>query len=380
MKYFTLTLLLLAQNSLAVTQPWFLSGSKVKTSKDSMDLNGTFNFLTGTADPSSTATTAPRGSMYCRTGGSGGTCYTKQDSGSSTNWNAVAAGPSIGDVHGPASSGDMAIPRYSDTSGKNIEDSSCFIDDIGNLGIGAPVFAYDTGYYGTGSDVITLGDPTFTNAQAIIFKTANREGWIYHDNNAEFQMGTKAESGSVLAFYPNDVKSIELNGAGDVQVFHDTFIRSGHNQCYFSTSGIKKLCVRAPSTTSDYDIELPTDVGPGGGSLLVNNGSGITSFTNTLPASIDVAGDVALNTLGKKFKVKEGANGCMGLSTLVAGTVTVSTTCVTTNSRIQLTCNDPNGGVPGIEYVSTRVNGVSFTIDSTLADTCKTAWVILDPS
>lgn len=44
------------------------------------------NFLSGTQDPSSVATFGNQGDIFARIGGSGGTLYQKQDSGSSTNW------------------------------------------------------------------------------------------------------------------------------------------------------------------------------------------------------------------------------------------------------------------------------------------------------
>jgi hypothetical protein len=45
-------------------------------------------------------------------------------------------GGGTGDVVGPASSTDNAIARYDGTTGKLIQDSSVFIDDAGNVGIG----------------------------------------------------------------------------------------------------------------------------------------------------------------------------------------------------------------------------------------------------
>lgn len=91
--------------------------------------------------------------------------------------------------------------------------------------------------------------------------------------------------------------------------------------------------------------------------------------------------DLSIETLGKGIKIVEGANAKMGVATLVAGTVSVATTAVSATSRIMLTCQDPNGGVPGAEYVSARVAATSFDITSTnVADTCIVAWMIVDPA
>lgn len=91
--------------------------------------------------------------------------------------------------------------------------------------------------------------------------------------------------------------------------------------------------------------------------------------------------DLKLTLAGAGFYVKEGTNATMGTATANGTTaVTVSTTKVTANSRIFLTCNDPNGGTPGIEYVSTRTAGTSFAIKSSAGDTCIVAWIIVEPS
>lgn len=84
---------------------------------------------------------------------------------------------------------------------------------------------------------------------------------------------------------------------------------------------------------------------------------------------------------GMTQAIYEGSNAAQGQDTLVAGTVTVSNNRVTANSRIHLTCNDPNGGTPGAEYISARSPGTSFDITSTSgADTCMVAWEIKEPN
>jgi hypothetical protein len=95
----------------------------------------------------------------------------------------------------------------------------------------------------------------------------------------------------------------------------------------------------------------------------------------------DIYGSAVIQGAGNGLRIAEGANAKMGVSTLVAGTVVVATTAVAANSRIMLTCQDPNGGTPGAEYVSARTAATSFTITSTnVLDTCIVAWMIVDPS
>lgn len=90
--------------------------------------------------------------------------------------------------------------------------------------------------------------------------------------------------------------------------------------------------------------------------------------------------DFLVNLAGKGLRVKEGSNAKMGVSTLVAGTVVVSNTSVTANSRIFLTIQTP-GGTPGDVRVSARTAGTSFTIlSSSGTDTSVVAWLILEPA
>lgn len=91
-------------------------------------------------------------------------------------------------------------------------------------------------------------------------------------------------------------------------------------------------------------------------------------------------GDVKIGTVGKGLYVKEGTNATMGKATLVAGTVTVTTTKVTANSRIFLT-NQNGSGTVGTPYVSSRTAATSFVITSTSGtDTSDIAWIIIEPA
>jgi len=57
-----------------------------KVLRRSLNLNDLCSVLSGDDDPTSVAKTAPQGSIYMRTGASGGNLFTKDDAGSSTNW------------------------------------------------------------------------------------------------------------------------------------------------------------------------------------------------------------------------------------------------------------------------------------------------------
>lgn len=90
--------------------------------------------------------------------------------------------------------------------------------------------------------------------------------------------------------------------------------------------------------------------------------------------------DLKFNSAGQGIYIKEGTNATMGTVALVAGTATVSTTKVTANSRIYLTTQTV-GGTIGVQYISARTAGTSFTITSTSGtDTSTVAWLIVEPN
>lgn len=134
--------------------------------------------------------------------------------------------------------------------------------------------------------------------------------------------------------------------------------------------GRAELVYNDPNTGDDFtlstDTTLPNQIG--------------IYFNRTTPiCAFDSSGNVQLKSLGGGLQITEGANASMGRATLVGGTVVVSTTKVTANSRIFLTAQN-SGGTPGFVRVSARSAGVSFTILSSNAlDTSDIAWMIVEP-
>ncbi len=86
-KTFLIALLIASAPAQALAAAAIFSGTNVKLLKQNLDFNGAVSILSGTVNPSSSATSAPIGSLYLNT--STGISYQKQDSGSSTNWTPV---------------------------------------------------------------------------------------------------------------------------------------------------------------------------------------------------------------------------------------------------------------------------------------------------
>lgn len=106
------------------------SGNYVKALKANLKLLETAYIVTGTADPSSSATDAPKGSLYLRQGATGA-AYVKTDNGSSTNWTLLSG--NTGDVVGPGSATDNALTRFDGTTGKLVQNSVGILSDAGAL-------------------------------------------------------------------------------------------------------------------------------------------------------------------------------------------------------------------------------------------------------
>lgn len=116
------------------------------------------------------------------------------------------------------------------------------------------------------------------------------------------------------------------------------------------------------------------------GSSTTNNFVGATGFgATTAPTDkVEITGNLALLSAGNKIKIATGSNASLGTATLVAGTVTVSTTAVTSSSKIFLT-HGVAGGTLGVVSVGTITNGTSFVINSTSAsDTSGINWLIIN--
>lgn len=134
------------------------------------------------------------------------------------------------------------------------------------------------------------------------------------------------------------------------------------------------------TTTSAPSITVTGSTAPTNGVYLPAANSVGISTGSTEGIRIDSSGNLLVQRVGSGLRIKEGTNAKMGVATLVAGTVTVSNTSVTANSRIFLTTQSV-GGTAGFLVVSARTAGTSFTIlSSSNTDTSVVAWMIVEPA
>lgn len=145
---------------------------------------------------------------------------------------------------------------------------------------------------------------------------------------------------------------------GDTQDRHNMTI-AGLHQWGTGAAGLDTNLYRNAANSLTTDDFLAMNAGQSAGQFSVFSGA---------------ANALNIGTAGGGMATVEGANARSGTAVLVAGTVVVSNTSVTANSRIFLTCQVP-GGTPGFLRISARTAATSFTIlSSSGTDTSTVAW------
>jgi hypothetical protein len=163
-----------------------------------------------------------------------------------------------------------------------------------------------------------------------------------------------------------DITNMTFGSSGS----NNSFTFTGNGSTTFGGSVAATRCtVTGATVPSTAGIYLP-----GANRLGFGTNSGARG-------EFDANGQFIISTIGRGLSVAEGSNAKMGTATLSAGTVVVSTTAVTANSRIFLTAQSLGTVTVGQGLaVSARSAGTSFTILSQSAsDTSVVAWMIVEP-
>lgn len=172
-------------------------------------------------------------------------------------------------------------------------------------------------------------------------------------------------------------------------VLHVATSSAGGTVAYLANTGASTTFIGlsvSNNADSDFQVKVSgtgagtkfTSLGPSTSTPLLFNTGGAEK------ARIDSGGQLIIQTAGKGLSIKEGSNAKQGKSTMVAGAVTVSTTAVTSSSRIFIGINDAGSGALtniGSIYVNNIVASTSFDIRSTnVLDTSSVVWLITEPS
>jgi hypothetical protein len=167
------------------------------------------------------------------------------------------------------------------------------------------------------------------------------------------------------------------SGTGDANT-------TGANNTALGKDALGANTTSADSTCLGYQAGL---IATGANNVYIGSGCDGSAAARTGVIGIGKGVSVTANntwvigTIGIKHAIVEGTNAAMGLSAaMTTGSIVISNTLVTANSRIFLTINVP-GGTPGAVYVSARNAGTDFTISSTsVLDTSQVAWEIKEPN
>lgn len=312
-----------------------------------------------------------------------------------------------GDVAGPVSSIDNAIPRFDGTTGILLQNSPILVGDTGAL---------------TAPQISTPSNPA-SDSNSLYFKSDNN---LYKltSGGTETQIGGGGGSGDVVGpasatdnaisrFDSTTGKLIQnslvtIDDSGNVQVNQDSGTASSialNIQQNTAVGGANVLVNNANLSAGSVAFDLQY-----AGALAVNfgvirtgginhgffdYGNGSSAFTtiqeagtknviigagtDTGNARLQINGHLELRTTGNGFKIKGGANAKVGLHTLGGtGTDTISNTSVTANSIIMVT-PQVFGGTPVRQpMVNNIVPGVSFDLLYTAADTSTVAYFIIE--
>jgi hypothetical protein len=250
---------------------------------------------------------------------------------------------------------------------------------------------YDT-VYGTFSNVFVDGNGNITNAYGLAF-SADKFGTGYIQNASGIRASVNRVAGAIRTAYGIEISTIQATGSdvGETHTAAGLYLGTGITASGGTTNN--KYSILSDSTNNSqfagpmiFMDTAAVAAGDAGDVVLTAKGASsqtahlfdATDSSNNVVSYVDANGNVGVNKVGSGFAVKEGSNAKMGQATLVGGTSTVSTTAVTSNSRIFLTCNGSSAGY-GALAVTTITANTSFVITSTNgADTCPVSWLIVE--
>lgn len=213
------------------------------------------------------------------------------------------------------------------------------------------------------NNIIQIGNgaPQFTTFGINVLSSSVGTGFVYQESTNNYFRFVRWPSGT----------------AGNYSGTSIPYASSG-NFVSYSTSGLTKMVVQCnpfyvqPSLTgTDYGLRMDA----------VGMRIDLLSNIHNAPSyALDVRGDIGIGTAGKKLRYKTGTNAAAGTGTLSGGTVTISTTAVTSSSLVFVTLTNSGTTNVGSLTVSAIVNGTSFTVTSTNAsDTSTFNWFIVEP-
>ena len=282
------------------------------------------------------------------------------------------------------SSGDFI--NISSTTGFNVDNVSfirCFSGGaMGNINL----------VQGPNEATLSLMDSQLTGATI-----ATGTGTVTVQQFGQVSHGGTTGSGQINQF---SAGRFDYDGIVLVQVGTDKIIRtdSDENRLVVTAGTDATLSTGAQvelngddETSGSAHVTISSGNGDNPGNVRINAPQGDIELTPGSSNNVNIiAGDLDIDEIGKGLRIAEGANAKMGTATLVAGTITVNTTAVSTSSRLFITRTAFNAtSTAGNLNVSAIVNGTSFTVQSSIDsnpgtpninDVSSFNWHIIDPT
>ncbi len=238
---------------------------------------------------------------------------------------------------------------------------------------GGPNISGSLDYNVTG--MMSFGSNLLGGSQVGLNGTTRGVNWISFENGAD-QFNSQQVGLTYAMYYPGPY--VDFGGSPIANMLHTAWSINKAGAGYFNAGFTRTGDIMTLSTASVwtllYDPSNYLSITPD------SSGNATFALTGTTP-KFTFSNDLKLGTVGTGLYVKEGTNATMGVATLSAGTVVVSTTKVTANSRIFLTIDGGTLTNVGATYVSARTAGTSFTISSTnILDASNVSWIIIEPA
>lgn len=186
-------------------------------------------------------------------------------------------------------------------------------------------------------------------------------------------------SNSYGAIGSDSVNGFTIQSAAGTATWNDRTTANSGTVANRYLFGIATPTLTATGTSVTDTVASTVYIG-GAPTASTNTTIGTAYALNVAAGDSAFGGNIIATTVGKGLQVKGGTNAKIGSGTLTAGTVTISTTAVTANSRIFLTDTSTGSLVNvGSLVVSTKTVGSGFVVTSTnTLDASTFDWMIVE--
>jgi hypothetical protein len=261
------------------------------------------------------------------------------------------------------------------SSGYGIYLDECLISQGGD---GATGTNYDVNWTGSAEGFITdcrFGSDIVATGTAGVQGIINISSAVVRVINANF-MGSGSSSANwfpgIAPQFTSRVDGTNMEMRGNLDMI---FAAGQRLSLRPNASGNNTLAFNVGGTAVNDNFRL---LGDGTAQYGIGSSARDTTWGRQGTAQVGTPdSDIVIGLAGKGLRIKEGTNARMGQSTLASGTVTVSNTSVTANTRIFLS-RKSTSGTPGF-LTYTVSAGTSFTITSSSGTDASTVeWFMVE--